>query len=129
MKSDHPPEITNTATEVAPLLPKPTLAPILSEAFHTNDLSRWHVGAGWELVPQESGFALQVTNSDAAVTSNSGVYDDVAVKMLYSRQQAHLTCICVTYTQTPAPTGQVDLYRGTDLLATTTVPVSNTWRL
>jgi hypothetical protein len=123
------PEITNTATQSTPLLPEPALAPILSEAFHTDDISRWNIGSGWELVPQEQGFALQVTNSDAAVTSNSGVYDDVAVEMLVQSATGTLHLhLRDAYTLNIYPTGQVDLYRGTALLATTTTTMSNTWR-
>jgi hypothetical protein len=120
------PTAIDTATEPAPLLPEPVLVPVLSEAFHTGDLSRWNVGTGWELVPQEQGFALQVTNNDAPVVSNVAAYDDVAVEMLVQTQTGtlhlHLRQTETDgYTLSVNPNGQVDLYHGELLLATTNV--------
>jgi hypothetical protein len=129
------PTAIDTATEPAPLLPEPVLAPVLSEAFHTGDLSQWNVGTGWGLLAQEQGFALQVTNSDAPVVSNVAHYDDVAVEMLVQTQTGTLN-LHLRQTETDGytlfvnPNGQVDLYHGEQLLATTNVTptLPDQWR-
>ncbi|MDQ7026706.1 MAG: hypothetical protein Q9P44_14255, partial [Anaerolineae bacterium] len=129
------PTVINTATESAPLLLEPPLVAILSEAFHTEDTSRWNLGLGWGLAAQEQGFALQVTDSDAPVSSNGAVYADIAVEMLVRTQSGTVNLYLRqtetdNYTLSLRPDGQVDLYHTDTLLATSNVApvVADQWR-
>jgi predicted outer membrane repeat protein len=135
------PSVTAVPTDITPevivvtLLPEPTLVPVVSEPFHSTDLSRWSVGAGWELVAQDQGYAFRSSNEATPVISNQGLWSNVAVELqiqsigsdfeLFLRQT-----VDNSYRLYLPPSGKVEVYRGTTLLAEATVNPQNpnSWR-
>lgn len=117
------------------LLLEPVLVAVLSETFDTDDLSLWDIGMRWELVPQEQGFALQVTDSIAPVISNVGLHADVAIELQVQTQTGTLhlhlrQSETERYTLAVSPAGEVAVYRSEALLesAIATPTALGEWR-
>jgi hypothetical protein len=127
---------TLTASPTLPLLPtEPALTPLFDDNFDSGDLSRWTLGAGWQLVPSENGQALQVNGSDEPVTLIQSDLGDTAVQMSFllntgmvrlSLRQSEAGA----YTILMDMNGQIVLYRGSQLLGSAAVNpiVVGEWR-
>jgi hypothetical protein len=131
---------TETATPTAsPTLPmiatEPALNLLFADNFDGGDLSRWTLGAGWQLVASEAGQALQVNGSDEGVKLVQGTLGDSAVQLRYilNAGMARLRLrqsAAGAYTLLVDMNGSVSLYRGDQILGAATVsakPISE-WR-
>ena len=79
---------TTSATATATVTTTPTVSPtetvltlLYADNFDSGDLSNWTVGAGWSLVSNGDGQAMQVSNSTTPLTYNDVVAADVSVNL------------------------------------------------
>lgn len=123
---------TETATATQPAYaPEPPLTELFTDNFDTGALYLWTLGAGWGLVPNEGGQALQVTNSDEAVAF---VYDNLTnvatqVRFIMTTGLARLSIRqseAGAYTALIDMNGQVGLYRGSQLIGSAAVSPTTT---
>jgi Tol biopolymer transport system component len=106
--------------------PEPPLTLLFNDTFDSSELLTWMLGAGWTLVPNEGGQALQVAASDEAVTF---VYDNLnnvaaQARFLLSSGMARLSVQqseAGSYTVLMDMNGQVGLYRGGQALGSAVV--------
>lgn len=123
--------VANDAVE-----PEPPLKLLTSENFDSGNLDNWKLGAGWILYGEAGAQTLQVTDSNSDVTFAYDTLMNAAVQMrvLLSSSSVRLSLPQSTagwYSVILQPTGQVALYRGTELVKTTTSETSSIgrWRV
>ncbi|MBL8116400.1 MAG: hypothetical protein JNJ78_02630 [Anaerolineae bacterium] len=123
--------VANDAVE-----PEPPLTLLTSENFDSGNLDNWKLGAGWILYGEAGAQTLQVTDSNSDVTFAYDTLMNAAVQMrvLLSSSSVRLSLPQSTagwYSVILQPTGQVALYRGTELVKTTTSETSSIgrWRV
>ena len=130
------PTFTPSATATLPALPpEPPLTLLYSDNFDTGALYTWTLGVGWTLVPSEGGQALQVSNSDEAVTFSYDNLTNIAVqaRFLMNAGMARLSVRqgdTGSYTALMDMNGAVGLYRNGQLIGSAVIsPVTpGQWR-
>jgi hypothetical protein len=110
------------ATQVS-IIPEPPLTLVLNDGFDSGDVTHWELGAGWSLINDEGGKALEATNSPGKVTLIYNTLQDVAVQARFfldtgSAQLTVRETATGQYGVTLDSLGLVALYRGTDLVRT-----------
>jgi hypothetical protein len=114
--------IDTTATLTTPVATEPPLTLLLNENFDNGDVSRWILGAGWTLVPNEAGNVLQLFNSPQAALLNIEDLYNLAVQLRFLLNNGTLELRVREsgagyYAATVnAATGEVSLYRGQTLV-------------
>lgn len=109
-----------------PLPDEPELGLLFSDNFDAGDLSAWTLGAGWLLSPQETGQALQITNSAEAAVLNLDSYFNAAAQaqFLFNAGTVQITVReseTGRFTAALSIDGQVSLYRADELLGSASV--------
>jgi hypothetical protein len=104
-------------------IPEPPLTLILNDSFDSGDTNHWELGAGWSVINDEGGKALQVTNSPGKVTLVYDALQNAAVQARFfldtgSAQINVRESTAGQYTVTLDSLGLVALYRGTDVIRT-----------
>jgi hypothetical protein len=121
------------APTAVPLPAEPPLTLMVEDTFDSGALDLWTLGAGWSLVPSESGQALQGVNSAEAVTFVHGDLFNVAVQARFfmSVGSAHLSVrqsSAGQYTASLGTDGLVELYRAGSLVQSAVVlPAAGQW--
>jgi subtilisin family serine protease len=128
------PTLAPTMTLAPLLIPEPPMRLLVRDLFDSGDLSHWLLGAGWAIVPSETGFALQANSPDAAKL-NKGAYYNAAVQMRFALTggTAKLSLRVSSagrYTASLDASGALLLFRGDALLGSAAVAPTapGTWR-
>jgi len=116
--------------------PEPDLNPVYIDNFDSGNLNHWKLGAGWILFGASGAKMLQVTNNSGDATFAYDTLMNAAVQMrvLMSSSNIKLTLrqsSAGSYGVVLQPTGQIALYRGNNLIKSTTTATSSIgrWRV
>src|SRR5690606_28650022 len=116
--------------------PDPVLAGLITDTFDSGDLSNWSFKeAGWALVPHDAGRALHVfnTHAHARLIHTDRLNMAVEIAVLLNHGDARLSVrhsAAGSYTVTLKASGNVNLYRANELMASAQVAPSapDQWR-
>lgn len=117
----------STASE---LPPEPALTELYADNFDSGALYVWDIGAGWSLVPNAGGQALEVTGSDAPVSFKYNTLTDVAVQGRFQFDNGAARLLAQNYRVTLNTSGNVTLFRGESIIGTAALAAAtpNQWR-
>lgn len=118
------------------LPPEPPLNSVYTDNFDSGNLNHWKLGAGWILFGDPGAKMLQATDDSGDATFAYDTLNNSAIQLrvLMSSSSIRLNLrqsSAGSYSVVLQPTGQVALYRGYDLIKTTTAGTSSIgrWRI